>query len=154
MGLGGAHTLGPGLSLSKGIPLITMPRRVTHSESDFAILPSTIPGAGFGLFAKVPIAIEDTIGHYTGELITWEELRAGRYAGSDYLLALTRNLLLAAEGPKANYCRYINHSEEPNAFLVVSTRWKTARIEAIEEIRPGEEIFFNYGEDYWPASGA
>ena len=31
--------------------------------------------------------------------------------------------------------------------LVVSSRWKTARFEALRAIEPGEEIFFNYGED-------
>jgi SET domain-containing protein len=32
---------------------------------------------------------------------------------------------------------------------VVSTRWKTARFEALRRILPGEELFFNYGDDYW-----
>jgi len=101
------------------------------TEQAFSIAPSTIPGAGLGLFAQVPIAIEDTIGYYTGELITYDALAAGRFAGSDYLLGLTSKWLIAGEGPKANYTRFINHSDAPNAFLIVSTRWKTARFEAI-----------------------
>ena len=129
-----------------------MPKPRVWTSSDFEIRESTIPGAGLGLFSKVHIDIEDTIGHYTGEIITWDELTAGRYSGSNYIMALTSKLLLVAEGPKANHTRYVNHSSEPNAFLIVSTRWKTARLEAIKPIAPGEEIFFNYGEDYWSST--
>lgn len=122
------------------------------TEAAFAVGPSTIPGAGLGLFARVPIEIEDTIGCYTGVLITYDELAAGRFSGSDYLLGLTSKWLIAGEGPDANYTRYINHSKNPNAFLIVSTRWKTARFEAIKTIQPGEEIFFDYGNAYWEAA--
>ena len=118
----------------------------------FEVRPSTIEGAGLGLFARERIELEDTIGSYTGELITYDELAAGRFAGSDYLLGLTQKHLIAGEGPKANYTRYINHSSAPNAFLIISTRWKTARFEAIRPIEPGEEIYFDYGEAYWSAA--
>lgn len=123
--------------------------RKTWGAEAFEVRASTIPGAGLGLFARVPIAIEDSIGRYTGESITMEELEAGRFAGSDYILAVTRRHLIVAEGPKANYTRYINHSRDPNAWLVVSNRWKSARFEAVKAIEPGEEIFFDYGELYW-----
>ncbi|HSH09858.1 MAG TPA: SET domain-containing protein-lysine N-methyltransferase [Oceanipulchritudo sp.] len=127
------------------------PKVWTHEA--FEVRPSTIAAAGLGLFSRVYIGIEETIGYYTGEIITWEELNGGRFSGSDYILALTSTLLIVGEGPKANYTRYINHSPSPNAFLIVSTRWKTARFEAIRDIAPGDEIFFNYGEDYWVAAG-
>lgn len=118
----------------------------------FRVAPSTIPGAGLGLFTKVPIGVEETIGHYTGELITYDQLAAGHFAGSDYLLGLTARWLIVGEGPQANHTRYINHSDLPNAFLIISTRWKKARFEAIRAIEPGEEIFFNYGDAYWDAA--
>lgn len=122
-------------------------------ENAFYVAPSTLPDAGMGLFTRVPIAVEDTVGHYTGELITYDELASGRFSGSDYLLGLTAKWLIAGEGPKANYTRFINHSDRPNVFLIISTRWKTARFEAIRAIAPGEEIFFDYGESYWEAAG-
>lgn len=106
--------------------------------------------AGLGLFARVPIGIDDTIGHYAGEVITEAELRAGTFAGSNYILWVTRNHIIVGEGPKANYTRYINHSDTPNAYLVISTRWKSARFEAVRPILPGDEVLFNYGDDYWP----
>lgn len=121
---------------------------ITWTEDAFTVRPSTIPGAGLGLFARRRIEIEDTIGYYTGEVISLEELKAGRHAGSDYLLMVTRNHVIVGEGPQANYTRYINHGTEPNAYLVVSTRWKSARFEAVARIAPGTEIFFNYGDQY------
>jgi hypothetical protein len=57
-----------------------------------------------------------------------------------------------AEGKNAGYTRYINHSDRPNARFVVSTRWKKARVEAIKRIRPGEEVFIDYGPAFWEAS--
>jgi hypothetical protein len=118
-----------------------------YTEADFEILPSTIKGAGMGLFSRVDIGLEETIGYYTGEVITETQLHEeSQFAGSDYIMWVCTNHIIVGEGPRANYTRYINHSSEPNAFLIVSTRWKSARFECVNPIRPGDEIFFNYGE--------
>jgi len=126
-----------------------MPRTRIRTETDFDIRPSTIQGAGRGLFAKAHIAEEDTIGYYTGEVIDEQEFHNPDRPFSAYVLWVCRTHIIIGEGPRANYTRFINHSDEPNAFLVVSSRWKTARFEALRDIAPGEEIFFDYGEDYW-----
>jgi SET domain-containing protein len=119
------------------------------TADDFEIRTSTIEGAGMGLFARHAIGEEDTIGYYTGEVITEKEFHDPARPFSAYVMWVTRDHILVGEGPKANYTRYINHDDEPNAFLVVSSRWKTARFQALRDIKPGEEIFFDYGEDYW-----
>lgn len=126
-----------------------MRKPVIWCHDAFSVRPSTLAGAGLGLFAERHIHIEDTIGYYTGEIITAAQLEAGLHSGSDYILWVTRNHIIVGEGQQANYTRFINHNHKPNAFLIVSTRWKSARFEAIYDIRPGEEIFFNYGEEYW-----
>lgn len=126
-----------------------MPKPKTWTESDFEIKPSTIEGAGNGLFAKTQIDKDDTIGYYTGYIINEEEFLDPERPFSPYVMWVSKNHIIVGEGPKANYTRYINHNDDPNAFLVTSTRWKTARIEALRTILPGEEIFFNYGDDYW-----
>ena len=124
-----------------------MPR--IHTESDFEVRRSTIPRAGKGLFTRVPIAEGDTIGYYTGRVIGEDEFNDPDRPFSAYVLWVCRTHIIIGEGPEANYTRYINHSDDPNAFLVVSTRWKSARFEALRDIEPGEEIFFDYGDDYW-----
>jgi SET domain-containing protein len=126
-----------------------MPKPTTWTARDVEVRPSTIEGAGRGLFAKRRIETEDTIGYYTGEIIGEKEFYDPDRPFSAYILWVARTHIIVGEGPKANYTRYINHSDTPNAFLVTSTRWKTARFEALRTIEPGEEIFFNYGEDYW-----
>jgi hypothetical protein len=126
-----------------------MPKPKKWTADDFEIRTSTIEGAGMGLFAKHAIGEEDTIGYYTGEVITEKEFNDPNRPFSAYVMWVCRSHIIVGEGPKANYTRYINHDDEPNAFLVVSGRWKTARFEALRNIEPGEEIFFNYGEDYW-----
>ena len=119
------------------------------TADDFEIRTSTIEGAGMGLFARHAIGEGDTIGYYTGEVITEKEFHDPDRPFSAYVMWVTKDHILVGEGPKANYTRYINHDDEPNAFLVVSNRWKTARFQALRDIEPGEEIFFNYGDDYW-----
>ena len=126
-----------------------MSKKKIWTEDDFAIKASTIEGAGKGLFAKRRIEVEDTIGYYTGEVITEKEFYDPDRPFSAYILWVCASHIIVGEGPKANYTRYINHDDEPNAFLVTSSRWKTARFEALRTIEAGEEIFFNYGEDYW-----
>ena len=119
------------------------------TADDFEIRTSTIEGAGMGLFARHAIGEEDTIGYYTGEVITEKEFHDPERPFSAYVMWVTKDHILVGEGPKANYTCYINHDDEPNAFLVVSRRWKTARFQALRDIEPGEEIFFDYGDDYW-----
>lgn len=126
-----------------------MPKPKIWTENDFEIRASLIEGAGMGLFAKHAMKEEDTIGYYTGEIIDEDSFHHPDRPFSAYVMWVSRKHIIVGEGPKANYTRYINHDEAPNAFLVVSTRWKTARIETLRDIEPGEEIFFNYGEDYW-----
>ncbi len=124
-------------------------KKVVHTADSFEIKNS--PGRGKGLFAKVRIGKGETIGYYTGEIMRdWHSTR-DPYRSSLYLLWVCKDHWINAVGPKANYSRYMNHSDTPNAELIVSTRWKTARIESLRSIKPGEEIFYSYGDEYWEA---
>lgn len=131
-----------------------MPRKPRLlSADDFLIQPSSIPGAGQGLFPLITVYAGDTIGPYTGRLITDRQANRAPYASSRYMLWICRDHWIVGEGKQASHTRYINHGQRPNARFVVSTRWKTARVEAIKRIRPGEEVFLDYGPDYWAACG-
>lgn len=122
-------------------------------KDNFLVADSTNKQAGLGLFSEVNIRPGDTIGHYTGQVFTDEEIDQSPYLESDYIFWVCTDHNIVGEGELANYTRYINHSNKPNSQFIVSTRWKTARVEAILPIKPGEEIFIDYGPDYWEAKG-
>ena len=124
-------------------------KKKIHTRDSFIIKNS--PGRGKGVFAKIKINKGETIGYYVGEIIRdWHSQREP-YVSSLYLMWVCKDHWINAVGSKANYTRYINHGEKPNAELIVSTRWKTARIESLRKIKLGEEIFYSYGDEYWEA---
>ena len=124
-------------------------RKKTWGVDDFWVRKSTNPAAGKGLFSKVTIKPGDTIGHYTGKILSDKQAEEEPYVSSAYMLWVCKDCNILGEGELSNYTRFINHDEEGNGRIVTSTRWKKARIEATKIIRPGEEIFYNYGDYYW-----
>lgn len=129
-----------------------MPKKKrVHTFDSFVVKRSR--GRGKGLFAAVGIRKGETIGYYAGEILRDWHADREPHRSSRYLMWVCRNHWINGIGPQANYTRYINHSDTPNAELVVSTRWKTARIASLRTIAPGEEIFYDYGDEYWEALG-
>lgn len=122
---------------------------IVYAEKDFIVKPSSVPGIGMGLFTKQALYKGDTVGYYAGKIITDDEAESPKYIDSKYLLWICKDWWIYGEGRQSNYTRYINHSDKPNAELVTSVRWKTARFRVIKAIPEGGEIFFNYGKDYW-----
>jgi hypothetical protein len=121
---------------------------------------STIPFAGKGLFAIKTFKVGDNICPYTGEVLTKEDL--DRIYGprlAVYALSVTKDYFIDAVDPnKSSLARYANDYRgsddvnSPNARLTGNANSKTARIEAAKTIHPGEEIFLNYGDEYWTSS--
>lgn len=141
------------MSINCATSMPTRPKKTRWlDESCFVVKDSTILGAGKGLYALCAIHRGDTIGAYTGVLVSDDEVNNGPYLDSHYILWLCDNHQIVAEGEAANYTRYINHSDKPNVRFVVSTRWKKARVEALKRILPGEELFLDYGPDFWAAT--
>ena len=104
------------------------------------------PMHGVGAFAAGPIRRGTRIIEYTGERITHAEADA-RYddAAMDrhhtFLMIVNRRWVLdAAVG--GNDARFVNHSCDPNCEIVVARG--RVFIEAIADIRPGEEITYDY----------
>lgn len=98
---------------------------------------------GLGLFTLRPIPSGKRIIEYTGPLISNEEVdkRRGRYF-------FGVNSRWSIDGsPRSNIARYINHSCRPNAEAFISGRrvWIWSK----RNIKAGEEITYNYGEEYF-----
>ncbi len=123
-------------------------RAFSYQQEDFEVRASTVPRCGKGLFSRVMLYPGDRVGPYLGKRISDIEAEQEPYISSHYLLWVCTDCTIVGE----NYTRYINHSDHPNVRFVVSTRWKKARIEVVDTIHPGEELFLDYGPHFWEAS--
>jgi len=97
---------------------------------------------GLGLFAIKPIKKRSRIVEYKGRLLTGE--RAER-ADNRYLFEINGRWTVDGKSRK-NLGRYANHSCNPNAEPIIVKR--RVFINALRVIKPGEEITYDYGNDY------
>jgi uncharacterized protein len=98
---------------------------------------------GLGYFALEPIPKGKRIAEYTGPYLLNEEVdqRRGKYF-------FGVNSRWSIDGsPRSNIARYINHSCRPNAEALISGRrvWIWSK----RNIKPGEEVTYDYGEEYF-----
>jgi SET domain-containing protein len=103
---------------------------------------------GTGAFAAREIPRQTRIIEYTGERISKSESLRRCEANNEFIFTLTETEDLDGS-VDWNLARFINHSCEPNcdAEEIEEQIW----IVANRDIRPGEELSFNYGfdlEDY------
>src|ERR1700756_5119631 len=114
---------------------------------------STIPGAGRGLFSLVDRPVGFPLVDYMGELISAEETER-RYplnSSGTYCLKISNSFFIDSALSRG-IGALINHpgkGMKPNVKFVVCTRKRSARLETIEKVKAGDEIFVSYGDDYW-----
>lgn len=122
---------------------------------------SNIPGANIGLFATKEFKKGQKIADYRGRIMSqaeydkldnWEgvygvEIKKGEVMNAD----TTQDGL----GRYANHCRPKNirakHCKGNNAKISISHRGDDPKVslKATKKIRPGQEIYVNYGPNYW-----
>jgi SET domain-containing protein len=98
--------------------------------------------AGLGLFAGQDIKKGDFIIEYVGEVITRKEADD---RGGKYLFETSANRVVDGKA-RSNKARYINHACKPNAEVEIERGH--INIYAIKNIKDGEEINYDYGEEY------
>jgi uncharacterized protein len=101
---------------------------------------------GLGLFATKPIKRAAYIATYRGPRISTEEADRRERRGAKYMFAINSRWTIDGS-PRWNVARYLNHSCCPNAKPVL----RKGRIVfvALRRIEPGEEITYDYGEEYF-----
>jgi hypothetical protein len=101
--------------------------------------------AGRGLFSMSPIKKGACVIEYTGRPLEEREKYTSR---SKYLFDLDNGVTIDG-AVKTNLARYINHSCDPNCEIDIHRGrvW----IFALRPIAPGEELNYDYGEDYFSA---
>lgn len=98
--------------------------------------------AGLGLFATRPYKKGEKVIEYVGNEISEEEAYTSR---SKYLFEVTKKRTIDGR-PRINIAGYINHSCRPNCEPEV--RKGRVFIEAIKNIKEGEEFSYDYGKEY------
>jgi len=101
---------------------------------------------GLGLFATEPIRKGARIVEYSGPRIPTKAAHALERNGANrYIFEINSRWSIDGSG-RDNMGRYANHSCVPNAASEL-TRGKLI-LRAIRQIRPGDEITYDYGKEY------
>jgi SET domain-containing protein len=100
---------------------------------------------GLGLFATRLIKKQSRIAEYKGPLLDFKTAEKAENRGNRYLYEISKNFTIDGAG-RGNVARYANHSCNPNADTF--TRKRRVFIRALRNIKPGEEIVYDYGIDY------
>jgi SET domain-containing protein len=98
---------------------------------------------GLGLFATKEIPKGKRIIEYTGPRVPNEQVEK---SNGKYFFGVTKKWSIDGSG-RDNVARYINHSCRPNAEAIISKGrvWIWSR----KKIRPGDEIAYDYGKEYF-----
>jgi SET domain-containing protein len=109
------------------------------------IKPSTVPGAGRGVFTKRFLPKGTFIGWYRGKIIPDE-----KNPDKDYTLGIEEDgkAISICAKKYGNFTGLINcytGSGHPANVNYVDN----GRMETVADIQPGEELFSDYGKDYW-----
>jgi SET domain-containing protein len=122
-------------------------------EKELIISPSSIPGAGEGLFTKTFIPKGTRIVEYKGKVTTWKE--ASQNPDNPYIFFITRNNVIDALNDTKAFGRYANDAaglkrikglKNNSEYVIKKGR---VYIEAVKDIPAGGEVLVSYGKDYW-----
>ncbi|SPO02334.1 uncharacterized protein DNG_05007 [Cephalotrichum gorgonifer] len=125
------------------------------------IAQSLLNNCGYGLLTAEDIAQDEFVIEYVGELIVHDEgVRREARRGDDvfnehknpsYVFALLEDEGIWVDGAVyGNLSRYINHAPDGNLtpkILYVNHEYRI-RFTALRDIKAGEELFFNYGDNF------
>jgi len=100
---------------------------------------------GLGLFATRPIKKKSRIAEYKGRLLATKQANKIEANGNRYLYEINSRWTVDGTS-RSNIARYANHSCNPNAETYDVKR--RVFIRALRNIKPGEEIVYDYGVDY------
>ena len=101
---------------------------------------------GLGLFATAAISKGAFIVEYSGPRITHAESKLREARGARYMFELDSRWTVDGS-VRSNIARYANHSCRPNAESDI-VKGKVI-LRAIRSIAPGDEITYDYGEEYF-----
>lgn len=123
-------------------------------EDQLSVKKSQLPDAGKGLYTKVFIPKGTYIVEYKGTISKWKELEDKEW-DNGYIYYVTRNHVINARPHPEHLARYANDAAGLGRVkglrnnCVYRQKAKKVYIYSEKNIKPGEEIFVDYGKDYW-----
>lgn len=118
------------------------------------IRPSTVPGAGQGLFALERVEAGVTIGEYMGDIVDsfWRLMRSRdrSYQIPTCDPAVTLDALRRPEVMMRYICHHPRKGKHNVQFVDQGVRKFVVTTRPVD---PGEEFFVDYGETYWRLMG-
>lgn len=128
----------------------------THAcQVDYTVLPpphkirlgkSTTPNAGLGMFASENIRMGSIVEHCPLLFIETRQMTGDNPLWKYVFSATHRNSSFTAVA--LGYCSMYNHSDNPNIRFIQDCA-RIMRFIAVKTIQKGEEMFINYGKEYW-----
>ena len=125
-------------------------------QDHIVVKKSNLPNAGKGLFARHFIPKGTRIAEYKGRITTWKEVKEDN-SSNVYLYYMNRNHVIDARNHKKSKARYANDARGLKRIkgftnnAIYAENGGRVYIESTKDITPGEEIFVNYGKEYWEA---
>lgn len=118
-------------------------RSKDKNKENFTIMKAE-KGAGFGLKTKIDFKKGDFVIEYIGIKRKNKDIE---YHTGKYLFEVDDKITIDGS-PRYNLARYINHSCDPNCEVEINEK-NQILIEAIKNIKAGEEITYDYGKEYF-----
>jgi len=109
---------------------------------------------GYGLFAMRDLKVGDFIGEYVGEI-----KHRDYFNSSDYLYRYPiqdcNGIPYCIDGQHGNLLRFANHSKRGNirAYVAYITPFYHQIFLAIQPIKIGDQLVYDYGNNYWYSRG-
>ena len=119
---------------------------------------SRLPKAGKGLFTTKAIKKDARVIEYKGEIIKWKQYQERVDKCEDgYLFFISKERCIDAFPTPQYKARYANDAEGMSRVkglknnCVYEIVGKKCYIQAMRDIKAGEEIFVDYTKEYWDA---
>ena len=135
---------------------ITDQNQINAEESDYLYVKiSQLPNSGNGLFTAIDIYKEEIIAVFKGEILTDKESdKRAKQGNNNYFMNLLNGNILDCMHTDC-YAKYANDASgfvksdyKNNAKITLDDNQNVCLI-AIKKIKSGEEIFCDYGKNYW-----
>jgi len=128
-----------------------MDKLYNNTQWKLEVKQSQIPNAGLGVYALEIIPPESIIGYYEGTLSNDINML------SSYSFEVSPRYFIDAHQYPRCYIAMVNDarnsSHEYNCEFRMEHRWRIKErkivLYSIKEIPPNNELFANYGDDYW-----